>query len=182
MHKKIAICPSCHTKITCEGEPGEKVKVECQSCGRTGSILFKSEFKELDFYPLNEPFAYAKILKNMDTLEKYYKVIEPYLSEDEQKVLNFIWETLMKTFNMRMDELDSKKVDNYLTEQVDQVISNYDIDIDEVSRKKILYYIKRESLGFSKIDSLMLPSIFCISNSSFSDRFIFFIKSTGFSV
>ena len=44
MHKKIAICPGCHTKITCEGEPGEKVKVECPSCGRAGSILFKSEF------------------------------------------------------------------------------------------------------------------------------------------
>ena len=155
MHKKIAICPGCHTKITCEGKPGQKVKVECPNCGRTGSILFKSEFKELDFYPLNEPYAYAKILKNMDTLEKYYKVIEPYLNEEEQKALNFIWETLMKTFSMRLDELDSKKVESYLTEQVDQVIGNYEITIDEVGRRKILYYIKRESLGFGKIDPLM---------------------------
>ena len=155
MHKKIAICPGCHTKITCEGEPGQKVKVECPSCGRAGSILFKSEFKELDFYPLNEPFAYAKILKNMDTLEKYYKVIEPYLSEEEQKTLNFIWETLMKTFNMRLDELDDKKVESYLTEQVDLVISNYDVKLNDVGRKKILYYIKRESLGYGKIDPLM---------------------------
>ena len=155
MHKKIAICPGCHTKITCEGEPGQKVKVECPSCGRAGSILFKSEFKELDFYPLNEPFAYAKILKNMDTLEKYYKVIEPYLSEEEQKTLNFIWETLMKTFNMRLDELDDKKVESYLTEQVDLVISNYDVKLNDVGREKILYYIKRESLGYGKIDPLM---------------------------
>jgi len=155
MHKKIAICPGCHTKITCEGNPGEKVKVKCPECGRSGSIIFKSEFKELDFYPLNEPFAYAKILKNMDTLEKYYKVIEPYLSEEEQKILNFIWETLMKTFNMRLDELDTKKIEIYLIEQVDHVIASYEIEIDDVTRRKILYYIKRESLGYGKIDPLM---------------------------
>jgi len=155
MSKKIAICPGCHTKIECEGKPGEKVKVKCYNCGRTGTIVFKSEYKELDFYPLNEPYAFAKILKNTETLEKNYKVIEPYLSLEEQKTLNFIWETLMKTFNMRVDELDSKKVENYLTEQVEQVINNYELDLDEVSKKKILYYIKRESLGYGKIDPLM---------------------------
>jgi len=155
MSKKIAICPGCHTKITVEGKPGEKVQVNCPNCKENGTILFKSEFKELDFYPLHEPFAYAKVVKNMDTLEKHYKVIEPYLSEEEQKTLNFIWETLMKTFNMRVDELDSKKIEIYLTEQVENVIINYEIILPELSRKKILYYIRRESLGFGKIDPLM---------------------------
>jgi len=155
MTKKIAICPSCHTKISVEGEPGQKVDVECPSCGRSGSIVFKTEYKELDFYPLNEPFAYAKILKNMDTLEKFYKVIEPYLSPEEQETLNFVWDTLMKTFNMRLDELDAKKIEIYLTDQVDQVIKNYELDVDDITKKKILYYIKRESLGFGKIDPLM---------------------------
>jgi flagellar protein FlaI len=91
----------------------------------------------------------------MDTLEKYYKVVEPYLNEEEQRVLNFIWDTLMKTFNMRLDELDEKEIENYLVEQVGQVINSYEIELDEVSKKKILYYIKRESLGFGKIDPLM---------------------------
>jgi len=155
MATKIAICPGCHTKITCEGEPGQKIKVNCPNCKRTGTIAFSLELKELDFYPLNEPFAYAKIMKNMDTLEKYYKVIEPRLSDDEKKTLNFIWETLMKSLNIRLDELEYKKVDDYLTEQVEQIIDEYEIQVDAVSKKKILYYIKRESLGFGKIDPLM---------------------------
>ncbi|MCK4902940.1 MAG: type II/IV secretion system ATPase subunit, partial [Thermoplasmatales archaeon] len=155
MHKKIAICPGCHTKIQYEGEAGKKVKVECPKCGRAGSIIFKSELKELDFYPLNEPYAYAKILKNIGTLETHYKVIEPYLNEDEQKNLNFIWETLLKTFNLRLDELDDKKIEYYLIEQVEQVIKSYELDIDDLSKRKLLYYIKRESLGFGKIDPLM---------------------------
>ena len=155
MQKKIAICPACHTKITCEGELGEKIKIECPKCGKTGSITFKVELEQLDFYPLNEPYAYAKILKNTDTLEKFYKVVEPHLSDEEQKILNFIWETLMKSLNMRLDELVETEIENYLNEQVVKVISNYELDVDDVTRKKIMYYIKRESLGFGKIDPLM---------------------------
>ena len=155
MATKIAMCPGCHTKINCEGEPGQKVKIICPNCNKTGTIVFSSEMTELDFYPLNEPYAYAKILKNKDTLEKFYRVMEPQLSEDEQKALSFIWETLMKSLNIRLDELESKKVENYLIEQVEQVINGYEIKIDDVSKKKILYYIKRESLGFGKIDPLM---------------------------
>ena len=155
MLKKIAICPGCNTKISCEGELNQKVKIKCPKCGKSGSIIFKSEFKELDFYPLNEPFSYAKILKDMDSLEKSYKVIEPYLSDKEQKILYFIWEALLKTFNMRLDEIDSKKIEEYLNENVEEVINNNEIILDEVSKKKIFYYIKRESLGYSKIDPLM---------------------------
>ena len=155
MHKKIAICPGCHTKISCEGEPDQKVKVNCPNCNRIGSIIFKLELKELDFYPLNEPYAYAKVLKNRDTLEKSYKVIEPSLTEEEKNILNFIWETLLTTLNMRLDELDSKKIENYLTDQVQKVINSSEIELNDLSKKKILYYIKRESLGFGKIDPLM---------------------------
>ncbi len=153
--KKIAICPNCHTKIECEGEPGEKVKITCSSCKKTGTITISSELKELDFYPLNKPYSYAKILKNTETLEKFYKVIEPRLSDDEQKALNFVWETLMRSLNIRIDELEIKKVDNYLTEQTNRVINEYEINLDDTSKKKIMYYIKRESLGFGRIDSLM---------------------------
>jgi len=155
MLKKIAICPGCQTKISCEGEIGQNVTIKCPNCGRSGPIIFNSEFKELDFYSLNEPFAYAKILKDVDSLEKTYKVIEPFLSNEEQKILNYIWETLLKSFKIRIDEIDSKGVEDYLTEQVENVINDYEININNISKKKILYYIKRESLGYSKIDPLM---------------------------
>jgi len=180
MTKKIAICPGCHTKINIEGKPGEKVKVDCPNCKKSGSIVFKSEYKELDFYPLHEPFAYAKIVKNYDTLEKKYHVIEPFLSEEEQKSLNFIWETLMKTFNMRLDELDSKKIEIYLTEQVENVISSYQINLPELSKKKILYYIKRESLGFGKIDPIMRdPHIEDISCDGFGVEIFLYHRKYG---
>src|SRR4030042_6375058 len=155
MNKKVAICPNCHTKIDVIGKLGETVKVECPACGKSGGVSFKEELEQLDFYPLNEPYAYAKVLKNTDTLEKYYKIIEPYLSIEEQGILNFIWDALMKTFNLRLDELDRKNIEVYFHEQVEQVIDNYEIKLDDVTKKKILYYAVRESLGYSKIDPLI---------------------------
>jgi flagellar protein FlaI len=153
--KKIVICPSCHTKVECQGEPGQVIKVTCPSCRKTGTITISSQLQELDFYPLNKPYAYAKILKNSETLERFYKVVEPHLSADEQNALNFIWETLMKSLNVRLDELETKKVEEYLIKQTNRVIDEYEIPLDDTSRKKILYYIKRESLGYGRIDPLM---------------------------
>jgi flagellar protein FlaI len=158
MNKKIVICPGCYSKISCEGEQDQTVKVNCPNCGKSGSITFNIESKELEFYPLNEPYAYAKILRNQETLEKSYKLIEPYLNNEEQKILSFIWDTLLKTLNIRLDELDSKKVEEYLTEQVEQIINHHQIKIDNLTKNKIMYYIKRESLGYGKIDPLMKDS------------------------
>jgi flagellar protein FlaI len=155
MKSKIAICPGCHTKIPTQGKPGQKINIQCPNCKRKGTIIFKSDLQEIDFYPLNEPFAHAKILKNKETLERTYKVIEPYLSKEEQKVLNFVWETLLKSFNLRLDEIDNNRIENYLIKQTEQVISNYGLKVDSLSKQKILYYIKRESLGYGKIDPLM---------------------------
>ena len=155
MPKKVAICPVCQTKIATNGKPGQKVKVKCSNCGKTGTIVFKAELQQLDFYPLYEPFAYAKVMKNPDTLEKSYKVIEPYLNEEEHRLLNYIWETLLKTLELRLDELDLKKVEKYLDEQIELIFENYQIKADDLTKKKILYYIKRESLGYGKIDPLM---------------------------
>jgi flagellar protein FlaI len=155
MLKKVAICPNCETRIECVGEPGDNIDIQCSNCGKKGSIVLKTKLIQLDFYPLNEPYAYAKILKNTDTLEKKYKLIEPFLSEDDQKLLNYIWETLLKTLELRLDELDLKRVENYLMEQIDTIFDNYQIKVDEITKKKIIYYIKRESLGYGKIDPIM---------------------------
>ena len=73
MNKKVAICPGCHTKIEIISKLGENVDVVCSKCGKSGTVSFQEELEQLDFYPVNEPYAYAKVLKNTDTLEKFTK-------------------------------------------------------------------------------------------------------------
>jgi flagellar protein FlaI len=155
MNNKIAICPNCHTKIECDSKSGEKEKIKCPKCGKEGFVTFNSDYRQLDFYPLAEPYAYAKILKNVDSLDKYYKVIEPYLSLDEQKTLNFIWDKLIKSLNIRLDELGDSDLDSFLYEKVKDILDDNEIHLDELTLNKVIYYIKRESIGYGKIDPLM---------------------------
>ena len=166
MIKKIAVCPECQSKISCEGEPGQQVTVKCTKCGKKGMVVFASHevsldeknLVELDFYPVNEPFAYIKVLKDTASLDKFYKAIEPQLSEGEHTSSDFIQDTLMNSIDVRLDELDINQVEAFLIERIDQIIKDYKMKVDQVLKTKILYYVKRDFLWYGKIDPLMRDS------------------------
>ena len=79
MIKKIAVCPECHSKISCEGDPGQKVMVKCLKCGKKGIVAFSSHevsideknLVELECYPVLEPFVFIKILKDFSWAKNY---------------------------------------------------------------------------------------------------------------
>ena len=155
MPKKIAICPACHTKVVVEGKVGEKVVVTCPTCGRKGTVSFDTNFEELDFYPVNEPFAYVKILKDLKTLDKYYKLLEPPLSKDEAEILQFVYDTLLHTLDVSLEEINKREVGNFLKREIEKILKDYEIELSEQSKKKIFYYIERNTIGYGKIDALM---------------------------
>ena len=113
-----------------------------------------NQWEELDFYSLNEPFAYVEILREKDTLDKCYFLVEIALNKEEEKTLAFIKETL-SNLSFNIEELEEKGYEKYLLERLDQIIQEYNLIITEESRKKIFYYIGKSSLGLGKIDPLM---------------------------
>jgi len=113
-----------------------------------------NQWDELDFYSLYEPFAYVEILREKDTLDKCYFLIEIALTDEEEKTLAFIKETILN-MSFNTDELEEKGYEKYLLEKLDQVIQEYNLLISEESRKKIFYYIGKSSLGLGKLDPLM---------------------------
>ncbi|MBN1860778.1 MAG: type II/IV secretion system ATPase subunit [Candidatus Thermoplasmatota archaeon] len=176
MITKVAVCPECHSKITCEGEPGQKITVKCSQCGKKGIIVFSSKeiqidektLVELECYPILEPFVYVKILKDTTSLDKFYKTIEPQLHEKEQESLNFIQETLINSIDIRLDELDDSKVEMFLLGRISNIINEYKLIVDDILKNKILYYIKRDFVWYGKIDPLMRdPNIEDISCDGF---------------
>jgi len=163
MIKKIAICPECHSKISCEGDPGQKVTVKCHKCGKKGIVTFsaheiiidENNLVELECYPVLEPFVFVKLLKDTKSLDKYYKAMEPQLNDEEKESLNFIQETLIKSIDIRLDELDTQKVEAFLSERIGHIIKDYNLMVDEVLKNKILYYVKRDFVWYGPIDPLM---------------------------
>jgi len=114
----------------------------------------ENQWEELDFYALNEPFAYVEILREKDTLDKCYFLVEIALTPEEEKTLAFIKET-MANLSFDIEEMEEKGFDKYLFEKLDQIIQEYDLNISEESQKKIFYYIGKASIGLGKIDPLM---------------------------
>ncbi len=109
---------------------------------------------EIDFYPIHEPFAYVEIIREKESLDKRYVLLEMQLSKDEEYLLKFIKETL-DGFAFKTNDLETKGEDKYLSEKVDLIIEDYMLNIDSLTKKKILYYLEKESIGLGKLEIIM---------------------------
>jgi flagellar protein FlaI len=157
MVTRIGICPSCDTKYTVEGKPGEEVVIDCNKCKHKNKVIFSDEnLEELMVYPLDDKFELIKIVKNNDTLDKYYNVVIPVLKADELKFLKYLKETLLSTLELRLDEIElNDDKDNYLKKNIEGIISKYKINVNEDLKEKLLYFIIRDFIGYGKIDPMM---------------------------
>jgi flagellar protein FlaI len=188
MIKKIAVCPECHSKISCEGNPGQKVTVKCEQCGKKGIVAFathevsidEKNLVEIECYPVLEPFVFIKILKDSKSLDKYYKSIEPQLNDAERVSLNFIQETLIKSIDIRLDELDTLKVEAFLSDRIGHIVKDYNLMVDDVLKNKILYHVKRDFVWYGQIDPVMRdPNIEDISCDGSGQPIFLFHRKYG---
>lgn len=111
-------------------------------------------FEELETYPIKEPYSYVKILFNKKDFSRYYLAVEPKLSKSEKEHLEKIEEVLIKAFSVRIEDLDTAP-EKYLEEAVDQVIKSYLPKIGKKEKEKLMYYVRRNLLGYGFIDVLM---------------------------
>ncbi|RLF28533.1 MAG: hypothetical protein DRN05_03860, partial [Thermoplasmata archaeon] len=114
----------------------------------------EKEWEELDFYPLYEPFAYVEIMREKESLDKRYFLVEVKLSEEETHVLEFLRETIGR-IDLNTEELEEKGEEKYFNEKVEKLMEEYNIKLDEESKKKVLYYLKKECLGLGKLEAIM---------------------------
>jgi len=114
----------------------------------------KGKFEEIDYYSLHEPFAYVQIIRETETLDKRYILVEVELYEQELKILEFIKETL-GGFRLKAEELESKGEKKLLIEEIDQVIEEYMLEVDPDSKKKIVYFLEKQFLGLEMLNPLM---------------------------
>ena len=114
----------------------------------------ENEWEELEFYPLHEPFAYVEVLREKESLDKCYFLVEIELTDSEKEAMNFILETMTK-LTIDTAELEETGDDTYLADRIDEVLQSYDVRISDESKHKIFYYIGKNSLGLGKIDPLL---------------------------
>lgn len=122
-------------------------------------------YEVIDSYTIIENLVYVKIIYNRENHLRYYYVIEPPLNEEEEFAINLIEEVLIRAFDVRLEDLEEDPVD-YLRNVVDGVIRNYGLfrhlsgEEKEDSINRVFYYVKRDLIGYGRIDPLMMdPNI-----------------------
>jgi len=157
--KSMALPPSPSSELDQKGLKNSNLEVPSEVVKST-SISLKDiglsdeEWEELDFYPLQEPFAYVEILREKESLDKRYFLVEVNLTREEQRALDFIYDT-MEGLTIDTASLEDTGDMGYLTKRIEQIMKDYDIELPAESRTKVLYYLEKLSLGLGKIDPVM---------------------------
>jgi len=134
----------------------EKLKLEPYSFEKFGDIVdFEGleGFVEKELYWVNEPYAFISILYNEEKNEYQYHVVEPQLTAFEGMVLETVYENILDTLTIY--ETSSQTKEEIIENKTIELIDSYSIEIDPKAIYKILYYIKRDYIGYERLDTLM---------------------------
>lgn len=114
-----------------------------------------SNFKEIEMYAVNPPYAYIRMAYDPFSHEYQYQVLEPLLSEDEKKLLDNIKQQLIETLELNLKETDHKNAENYLRGCAKKYLKEYKIDISVRKKERVMYHLVRDFLGYGRIDPIM---------------------------
>ncbi|CAG0976391.1 MAG: type II/IV secretion system ATPase subunit [Candidatus Methanoperedens sp.] len=111
-------------------------------------------YVELERYWVNEPFSFISIQFNKSNDDYVYCIVEPELTPFETTLIHDIYERSrdLLSYDDLVDGADKKDI---LTRTVKKIIDNYILNFDVKSFHKILYFMIRNNIGFSRIDPLI---------------------------
>ncbi len=114
-----------------------------------------SNFKEIEMYAVNPPYAYIRMAYDPFVHEYQYQVLEPLLSEDEEKLLGNIKQQLIETLKLNLKETDHANAEKYLKTCAKKYLKEYKIDISVRKKERVMYHLIRDFLGYGRIDPIM---------------------------
>ena len=112
------------------------------------------DFEELDTYPVRPPYSYVRVLFDKRDYSRFYYVVEPKASKQEEEDLQTIKDVLQRALNIERDTLDESQ-EEFLKQAVDDILDSYRLKSRKSNREKIHYYIERDLIGYGKIDTMM---------------------------
>ena len=111
--------------------------------------------EEVEVYPVNEPYAFIRVIHDNSTHEYTYQVLEPVLNPAEKDLVGELKQRLFETLEVNTKDLTKEAAHKAIRGAVDTVLSDYGISLTPVAREKILYNIEKEFLGDGHVDPIM---------------------------
>ncbi|MEN6610243.1 MAG: ATPase, T2SS/T4P/T4SS family [Methanoregulaceae archaeon] len=111
--------------------------------------------EEIEMYPVNEPYAYIRIIYDHSTHEYTYQVIEPILTPAEQDLFSELKQGVFERLDINTKDITRADAEKALTSAVDDIVSDYGLSLTPVQREKILYNMLKDFLGDGLVDPVM---------------------------
>jgi len=109
---------------------------------------------EVELVTVKEGYTYVRIKYDNIANEYLYEVIEPKIMKDEGEVLDLI-KRLMIAGIETIEWENVKEKEKYLRTQVTKIMKDVGIELNPVTKERIIYYIVRDFIGYGKIDVMM---------------------------
>jgi archaeal flagellar protein FlaI len=112
-------------------------------------------YTEIESYSLNPPFSYAWIFQDESEGSYFYVVDEIPMSRAERESFKQLKSIL--EFELKAPRLDESLVESF-RRQVPEIISGHKEILsgtNQVGIRKIMYYLEKDLIGYSKIDGLI---------------------------
>lgn len=110
-------------------------------------------FSQVEWYWVDEPYVYISILEKKGL--KYYHVVEPSLSAYEKEILERTYNDLKDVLTIKDMQADFDREIILVTKALN-LFKRYHIPLDTLSKYKILYFLRRNFLGFGRINALLM--------------------------
>jgi len=112
---------------------------------------------EVEMSAVTDPYSYVRIkYDNMDG-EYLYEVIEPSLTFDEQNLLEILKSALVMTLSLVGGKTKTQgEKGELLASAMDLLLKDFGVTLHPLSRERILYYLRRDFVGFGVIDVMMI--------------------------
>ncbi|MHB8605558.1 MAG: hypothetical protein ACYDCK_09930, partial [Thermoplasmatota archaeon] len=117
--------------------------------------LTDPDLTEVQVYPVQEGYAFIRIVHDKKHHEHIYEVIEPVLSERERNVLDFVQNTLTDVLDVGPSTMKKDEAATLIRKHVDEILYDYSINLTPLAKEKILYFSLRDFLGFGRLDPIM---------------------------
>lgn len=111
-------------------------------------------YQEIDSYWVTEGLSLVVIAQNTQTYLAEYLLFEPILSEFEYELLERLFEDLRDVLILDDHDMDSDP-QSVLSRKMQALLTEYGLSLEETSLFKLQYYLRRNFLGWSRIDALM---------------------------
>jgi len=108
-------------------------------------------YQELERYWVTRPLVWVAILYSPERNERMYSLVEPSLTPGEKTTLQMLHSHLLD--RLVYDER-IKDRDKMLQMKTNELLREYGIGLPPKSIKKLLYYLKRNYIGYGKLDGI----------------------------